>query len=221
MAFQGDKKEGTWLLATAEVKLKNWLVPKVPLWLETYHLTLTTLLWCALIIASSFLARYRIHFLWVVSFSIFGQYITDLLDGEIGRRRNTGLIKWGYYMDHFLDYLFLCSILIGYGLMVADYNKYMLFYILALFGAFMVNSFLSFAATGQFRISYMGVGPTEIRLVFIIVNTLIIFLADKIEIPLVLPYVLAGAAFFLFVTVYQTQKMLWKIDMENKKDAEK
>ncbi len=131
--------------------------------LETYHLTLTTQLWCTLIIAFSFLARYRIHFLWVVSFSIFGQYITDLLDGEIGRRRNTGLIKWGYCMDHFLDYLFLCSILIGYGLMVADYNKYMLFYILALFGAFMVNSFLSFAATGQFRISYMGVGPTEIR----------------------------------------------------------
>lgn len=221
MAFQGDKKEGTWLLAKAEVKLKNWLVPKVPLWLETYHLTLTTLLWCALIIAFSFLARYKIHFLWVVSFSIFGQYITDLLDGEIGRQRNTGLIKWGYYMDHFLDYLFLCSILIGYGLMVADHNKYMLFYILALFGAFMVNSFLSFAATGQFRISYMGVGPTEIRLLFIIVNTLIIFLADKIEIPLVLPYVLAGAAFLLFVTVYKTQKMLWKIDMENKKNAEK
>ncbi|MDD2600445.1 MAG: hypothetical protein PHO37_14680 [Kiritimatiellae bacterium] len=221
MAFQGDKKEGTWLLAKAEGKLKNWLVPKVPLWLETYHLTLTTLLWCALIIAFSFLARYKIHFLWVVSFSIFGQYITDLLDGEIGRQRNTGLIKWGYYMDHFLDYLFLCSILIGYGLMVADHNKYMLFYILALFGAFMVNSFLSFAATGQFRISYMGVGPTEIRLLFIIVNTLIIFLADKIEIPLVLPYVLAGAAFLLFVTVYKTQKMLWKIDMENKKNVEK
>ena len=221
MAFQGDKKEGTWLLAKAEGKLKNWLVPKVPLWLETNHLTLTTLLWCALIIGGSFLAQYKIHFLWLVSFSIFGQYITDLLDGEIGRRRNTGLIKWGYYMDHFLDYLFLCSILIGYGLLVQDHNKYMLFYILALFGAFMVNSFLAFAATGKFKISYMGVGPTEIRLVFIIANTLIIFLYDKIDIPRVLPYVLGGAAFFLFVTVYKTQKMLWKIDMENKKNAEK
>ena len=221
MAFQGDKKEGTWLLAKAEGNLKNWLVPKVPLWLETNHLTLTTLLWCALIIGGSFLAQYKIHFLWLVSFSIFGQYITDLLDGEIGRRRNTGLIKWGYYMDHFLDYLFLCSILIGYGLLVQDHNKYMLFYILALFGAFMVNSFLSFAATGKFKISYMGVGPTEMRLVFIIVNTLIIFLYDKIDIPRVLPYVLGGAAFFLFVTVYKTQKMLWKIDMETKKNAEK
>ncbi|MCF7849023.1 MAG: hypothetical protein K9M45_09250 [Kiritimatiellales bacterium] len=220
MAFHGDKKEGTWLLADAENRLKHWLVPKVPLRVETYHLTLTSLLWCALIIGFSFLARYNIHYLWVVSFSIFGQYITDLLDGEIGRQRNTGLIKWGYYMDHFLDYLFLCSILIGYGLLVEDYNKYMLFYILALFGAFMVNSFLSFAATGAFKISYMKIGPTEVRLIFIIANTLIIFLAHRFQIARVLPMVLAGAVFALFVTVYQTQKALWKIDMENKRDAE-
>jgi archaetidylinositol phosphate synthase len=221
MSFQGDKKDGTWLLANAETRLKNWLVPKVPARIETYHLTMTTVLWCGLIIFFSFLAAYNIHFLWVVSFSIFGQYITDLLDGEIGRRRNTGLIKWGYYMDHFLDYMFLCSILIGYGLMVENYNKYIIFFILALFGAFMVNSFLSFAATGKFRISYMGVGPTEVRVIFILVNTFIIVFGGKFEIPRILPYVLGGAAFALFVTVYQTQKMLWKIDMENKRDAEK
>lgn len=221
MAFKGDKKEGTWLLADAENRLKHWLVPKVPKGVETYHLTLTSLLWCALIIGFSFLARHNVHYLWVVSFSIFGQYITDLLDGEVGRQRNTGLIKWGYYMDHFLDYLFLCSILIGYGLMVEQANQYMIFYILALFGAFMVNSFLSFAATGAFRISYMGIGPTEVRLIFIIANTLIIFLADKFQIARVLPFVLTGAVFALFVTVYQTQKQLWKIDMENKRNAEK
>ena len=48
MAFHGDKNEGTWLLADAENRLKNWLVPKVPKGVETYHLTLTTLLWCAM-----------------------------------------------------------------------------------------------------------------------------------------------------------------------------
>jgi archaetidylinositol phosphate synthase len=221
MVFHGDKKEGTWLLARAEGRLKEWLVPMVPKSIETYHLTLTTLLWCALIILFSFLARFRVQFLWVVSFSIFGQYITDLLDGEIGRRRNTGLVKWGYYMDHFLDYLFLCSIIIGYGLMVEDQNKYLLFYILALFGAFMVNSFLSFAATGAFKISYMGIGPTEVRAIFILINTFIIFFSHRFDHALVLPYVLAGATFALFATVYQTQKQLWKIDMENKRNAEK
>jgi phosphatidylglycerophosphate synthase len=221
MAFKGDQKEGRWLLADGEEKLKQWLLPMVPKWLETYHLTLLTIPWCLLIIACSFLAQYNIHFLWVVSLMIFAQYITDLLDGAIGRQRNTGLVKWGYYMDHFLDYIFLCSILIGYGLMVEDHNKFFLFYILMLFGAFMVNSFLSFAATGAFRISYMGIGPTEVRLIFILLNTFIIFFHEKFNMSLLLPIVLWGATFMLFVTVYQTQKGLWKIDMEAKRNAEK
>lgn len=221
MAFKGDQKEGRWLLADGEEKLKQWLLPKVPLWLETYHLTLLTIPWCLLIILFSFLARFNVHFLWVVSLMIFAQYITDLLDGAVGRSRNTGLVKWGYYMDHFLDYIFLCSILIGYGLMTEDHNKYLLFYILALFGAFMVNSFLSFAATGAFRISYMKIGPTEVRLIFIIVNTVIIFFHNSFDMQLLLPFVLAGATFALFVTVFQTQKNLWKVDMEAKRHAEK
>jgi len=221
MTFKGDQKEGRWLLADGEEKLKQWLVPKVPGRIETYHLTLSTIPWCLMIILCSFLSRYNVHFLWVVSVMIFAQYITDLLDGAIGRERNTGLVKWGYYMDHFLDYIFLCSILIGYGLMTEDHNKYMLFYILMLFGAFMVNSFLSFAATGKFRISYMGIGPTEMRLVFILVNTFIIFFHERFNMSLLLPIVLTGATFALFVTVYQTQKELWKIDMEAKNNAEK
>ena len=99
-------------------------------------------------------------------------------------------------------------------------SRYMLFYILALFGAFMVNSFLSFAATGAFKISYMKIGPTEVRLIFIIANALIIIFADNFEIARVLPFVLVGATFALFVTVYQTQKQLWKIDMETKEREE-
>lgn len=221
MAFQGDKKVGRWLLADGEEKLKQWLLPMVPKRVETYHLTLSTILWCLMIILFSFLSRYNVHCLWVVSLMIFAQYITDLLDGAIGRQRNTGLVKWGYYMDHFLDYIFLCSILIGYGLMTEDHNKYLLLYILMLFGAFMVNSFLSFAATGKFKISYQGIGPTEMRLVFILVNTFIIFFHDSFNMSLLLPIVLVGATFALFATVYQTQKELWAIDMEAKRNAEK
>lgn len=220
MAFQGDKKVGRWLLADAEDRLKRWLLPKVPRRVETYHLTLSTLVWNTGILAFSFLARYKIHFLWLVSLMIVAQYLTDLLDGAVGRARNTGLVKWGYYMDHFLDYLFLCSILIGYGLMIEDHNKYLLFYILALFGGFMVNSFLSFAATGKFQISYMGIGPTEIRLAFIGVNTFIILLHKRFNMALLLPVALVGATFGLFVVVYRTQKELWRIDMEAKRDAE-
>ena len=219
MAFQGDTKTGHSLLHGIETKFKNWLLPKVPRRVETYHLTLTTLLWCALIILFSFLANYNMHFLWIVSASIFAQYVTDLLDGAIGRQRNTGLVKWGYYMDHFLDYLFLCSILIGYSLMLPNQFKYILFFILALFGAFMANSFLSFAATNEFRISYMGIGPTEVRLIFMAVNTLLILCPGTYAVR-ALPFILGFSAFGLFVTVYRTQKVIWDIDMKAKEDGE-
>ncbi len=219
MVFGGDKKFGKSILYTSETKLKNWLVPMVPKCIETYHLTLTTVLWSLLIIVFSFLARYIIGWLWVVSLMIVFQYLTDLLDGEIGRRRNTGLIKWGFYMDHFLDYIFLFSILIGYSFILPNQFNYILFFIMAMFGAFMVNSFLSFAATNEFKISYLGIGPTEIRLIFIVVNTLLIIF-NKTYMAAALPYVLTFSAFGLFVVIFKTQKYLWKVDMAQKKNEQ-
>jgi len=219
-AFAGDKKVGRSLLAGSEDVLKAWLLPMVPKWLETYHLTLSTVIWSLLIVLFSFLARFNIKWMWLTSLMIVFQYITDLLDGAVGRKRNTGLIKWGYYMDHFLDYIFLCSILIGYSMLVRDYNKYVLFFVLALFGAYMVNSFLSFAATNEFKIAYLGIGPTEIRLIFIIANALLILSKNNMMVERAIPFVLGFSAFGLFITVYRTQEMLWRIDMKNKEGGE-
>ena len=214
MTFSGDKKVGQSLLAPWENHLKAFLLPLVPKRVETYHLTLSTLIWCLFILIFSFFARYDIRWLWGVSLMIFLQYITDLLDGAIGRQRNTGLIKWGYYMDHFLDYLFLCSILIGYGFLLPDHYQYLLFFVLALFGAFMVNSFLAFATTDEFKIAYLKIGPTEIRLIFIMINTILVF-TGKASLLKAIPCVLTFSTFGLFVTIFRTQKRIWQIDMEN------
>jgi phosphatidylglycerophosphate synthase len=215
MVFQGDKKFGRSLLADPEERLKQWLLPKVPSWLETYHLTTMTVLWSILVLLFSFLARHNVHWMWLTSLMIVMQYLTDLLDGAVGRQRDTGLVKWGFYMDHLLDYIFLCSMLIGYGYLFPQHYGFLLLLVLMVFGAFMVNSFLSFAATNQFRIAYMGIGPTEIRLAFIVVNALICFVSPA-YVRAALPYVLGFAVFGLFVTVVRTQKELWDADMKEK-----
>ena len=215
MTFSGDKKVGRSLLAPLEDHLKAWLLPMVPKTVETYHLTLSTLIWCFFILVFSFFARYHIRWLWIVNLMIFLQYITDLLDGAVGRLRNTGLVKWGYYMDHFLDFIFLCSILVGYGFLLPDQYKYLLFFVLALFTAFMVNSFLAFAATNAFRIAYFKIGPTEIRLIFILINILLIIFG-KTSLLRSLPAVLVISTFGLIVTVFRTQKQIWNIDMRNR-----
>lgn len=215
MKFAGDKKTGKNILHFPETWLKNKLVPFVPKCIETYHLTLTTILWSILVLVFSFLALKNIQWLWGVCLMIFLQYITDLLDGEIGRQRNTGLIKWGYYMDHFLDYIFLCAMVGGFFIILPVEYKLYQFFILALFGGFMVNSFLAFASTNKFKISYFGIGPTEVRIGFIFVFIMHIFFGQTFMAK-GLPYLLIFSAIGLIINVYITQKYIWKIDMQNK-----
>ncbi|MDO8617830.1 MAG: hypothetical protein Q7N87_03035 [Candidatus Uhrbacteria bacterium] len=217
-AFSGDKKVGQSLLHSLEQKAIAWTVPKIPHGIETYHLTLTTIPICIFILLFSYLAKNDLRWLWGVSVMILAQYITDSLDGSLGRYRQTGLIKWGYYMDHFLDYIFLCSILTGYSLMLPDAFKDLQFFLLIIFGAFMVNAYLAFAATNEFRISYLGVGPTEVRLIFIAVNTLLILLG-RTHLARLLPFVLIFSFLGLCMVVYQTQKRIWNMDMEQKRST--
>lgn len=193
----------------------DWLVPKVPRGLETYHLTMLTVVWSIGIVIASILARENIHWLWLVSAFIALQYLSDALDGAVGRFRDTGLVKWGFYMDHFLDYMFLASIIVGYGLVLQDIPWYWFMSMLVLGGAFMTNMFLSFAATNEFQISALGIGPTEMRLFFILVNAGIVLLGTA-WVQISLPFVLAALTTVLVGLVFKTSKQLWRLDMEQK-----
>ena len=214
--FDGGKKIGVSILGRMEKRIINWLSPKVPSWIRSHHLTLASIPISILIIVFSFLARENDAYLWGVSAMIAIQWLTDSLDGAVGRLRNEGLVRWGYYMDHFLDYIFLTSILVGYMILLPDHFKYLQFFILAIFGAFMVNSYLALSATGRFRISHLGIGPTEIRLIFILVNTMLFFFG-KTYLAGTLPYVLGFSVLALCFVVYRTQKEIWGLDMSDRK----
>ena len=213
--FGGDKKVGRSLLSKPENRLKQWAVPKIPAGIETYHLTLMTLVWSLVNVIAAFYAKANLEVLWQVSLMIVLQYLTDLFDGEVGRQRNTGLIKWGYYMDHFLDYVFLCSLVfVSYMISPAGLAIWY-FALLIVLGGYMVNSFLSFSATNEFQIYYYGFGPTEMRVVFILINTFIIFWGtDRFDV--LLPGTVILCLFGLVINTYQIQKKLWQLDMQAK-----
>jgi hypothetical protein len=88
--------------------------------------------------------------------------------------------------------------------------------LLIITGGFIVNSYLGFAATNRFRIYYFGLGPTEMRLLFIIINTVIIFTGTD-HFTYTVPLACAVSLIALIVTVFHTGDALWKIDMENNK----
>jgi hypothetical protein len=95
-----------------------------------------------------------------------------------------------------------------------------LFLVLAVFGGFMVNSFLAFAATGRFHISHGKLGPTEFRLALVIVNALAAVYGTRLM-GKSLPYVAAGGFVTLCLLVYRTQRELRQLDMEHKRRAQR
>jgi phosphatidylglycerophosphate synthase len=192
--FGGDKKlPMRTLLAKYERKLIDSNVHRFPKWIEGYHLTLMTIPLSAGLIVFGYLAQRNYNWLWLSSLMMVLQWFTDCFDGALGRFRDTGIPKWGFFMDHFLDFVFMCSIFIGYSFLA------------------------SFGATGEFKITYLWAGPTEIRIWFIVLNCLIIILGTG-WIEKVLVYILIGSIVFLCIVVYRTQKYIWNIDMQDKRE---
>ena len=143
--FGGAFKKGESILGPWEKAFVLRWVNRIPNWLETYHLTLLTLVWTGLVIFCAWKVRVsgQILWFWGVSVAIALQYLTDLFDGAVGRTRNTGLVKWGFYMDHFLDFVFQSALIIAYA-MIAPIDQdleWWFFAILAITSGYMVNSF--------------------------------------------------------------------------------
>jgi phosphatidylglycerophosphate synthase len=213
--FPGATKTNTSFLTPLERRLAIRVLPRIPSWLQTYHLTMMTLLWSALILLFSYMAASDLHWLWMVSLMVFLQYVTDHYDGKLGKYRNTGLVRWGYYMDHLLDYLFLSSIIIGYSFLLPDKSRYQILIMLAIFAGYQINTFLSFAATERLHISFLKLGPTEFRLAVIIINALLVEFGTR-KMVNGLKYVNIGAAVVLAIIVYRSHKLIWELDMKEK-----
>ncbi|MBC8481791.1 MAG: CDP-alcohol phosphatidyltransferase family protein [Planctomycetes bacterium] len=215
--FNGDKKAPMKsLLAKCERKFIESSITKFPPWIQGYHLTLMTIPLSIGLIAFGYLASNNLNWLWLSSLMLFLQWFTDSFDGALGRHRDTGIPKWGFYMDHFLDFVFMSSVFLGYSFLFDGLNKTLIFFMVPAFGCLMVSSFLAFGATGEFKITYLRTGPTEVRASFIILNILITILdTGFLEKTLIYIFIIFFTA--LCVVIYRTQKYIWKIDMQSKR----
>lgn len=208
-------KRGTWFLKYVEIKFVKWLLPMVPSWLETYHLTLMTFGWMILGLLGGFFAQFDQKFLFLISIGVIGQYITDILDGAVGRQRDTGLVKWGFYMDHLLDFCFACSVVVAYWFLVPTEKLFLLFLTFIFATAYFVQMVLYANVSKEFKIDTVGIGPTEIRLLFVFVNTVAAFMSKNIFIYLVQLSLVLSIAIVL-LSVCRNQKKLWYMDMQIK-----
>lgn len=214
--MSGRKRIFSSYLQPFEQKLIEVWVPKVPRQIETHHLTVMTLVFSALAIVVGYLSKGEKLFLILNSLLIILQYMTDILDGAVGRYRETGLVRWGFYMDHLFDYVFACSLVISYST-AYQFPLEIVFILLLVASGYFVHEFLMASAYGKLNISgYYGFGPTEIR-VFAVIGGLVL--------PFVPFEIVLGSAgvlgiffgLFFIQLIYRSQKKLWMMDMGRKK----
>ncbi len=113
--------------------------------------------------------------LFVASLGFVINWFGDSLDGTLARYRNMSRPNYGYYTDHAIDGLTTLLVFAGIGLSgMARFDVSLI----ALSGwlLLMLQVYLKTHATGVFEMTSIKIGPTEMRLVIILLNTVVFFI---------------------------------------------
>src|ERR1044072_5596553 len=108
--------------------------------------------------------------LWVASALLVVHWLGASLDGTLARVRGIQRPRSAYYLDHLVDAGATAAIGIGLGL-----SPYMLLsigtLIVVAYLVLSINVYLESQAFGRFSIGYGLIGPTEVRVLLIGLNT--------------------------------------------------
>lgn len=160
-------RENSGLLAAVEKRALLWIARRLPAGINSDHLSALGL--GAMVAAGLSFAAFQFT-PWAaagVLVSLVANWFGDSLDGTVARVRGQQRPRYGFYVDHVIDLAgttFLLAGLACSGLMTP------LAAALVLAGYLLVSAetYLATCAAGVFRMSFLGVGPTELRVVLAI-----------------------------------------------------
>lgn len=165
----------TSILNAAEKKVLVWLAERQPRWMTSDILTLIGFLGAVIIAAGFILTSRNINYLWLASFGLLVNWYGDSLDGTLARVRQRQRPLYGYYLDHTMDGINESLMFIGAGLSSLMHLS-LAMGILLLYLLLTVNVSINAHLRKEFKLTYAKLGPTEFRLIVVIVNTLFIFI---------------------------------------------
>jgi archaetidylinositol phosphate synthase len=160
------------LLAGGEGRLLEWIARRLPARVMPDHMTALGVLAAAGIAAAYLLSNGDKAWLWAASALLVVHWLGDSLDGTLARVRKIERPRYGYYLDHLVDAVATALIGIGLGLSPWMLLSVGLLIVIA-YLVLSINTYLETYAFGVFTLGYGRLGPTEVRLVLIVLNTLI------------------------------------------------
>jgi archaetidylinositol phosphate synthase len=162
------------LLGPLERPALQWLAAHMPKWVKPDTCTIFGAVGAVVIFASYAMSNYDRNFLWLASLGFVINWFGDSLDGTLARFRHIERPIYGFYIDHTTDAVNEMMIILGLGL-----TPFVSFHVASLtLIAYLLLSLLVFirtCVTGEFKISYSRLGPTEIRVLAILLNTVMFF----------------------------------------------
>jgi len=165
-------RELRFLLAAPERRALRWIAGRLPARVLPDHLTLLGVVAAAGIAAAYALSNVSSGWLWVASALLIVHWLGDSLDGTLARVRGIERPRYGYYLDHLVDAVATACIGIGLGL-----SPLMLvalgFGVVVGYLVLSINTYLETQALGTFALGYGRIGPTEMRVALIAVNTVL------------------------------------------------
>jgi archaetidylinositol phosphate synthase len=168
----GSPRRKQFLLARAEARALAWIASRLPARVMPDHMTALGVLAAVGIAAAYLLANVHPAWLWAASALLVVHWLGDSLDGTLARVRGTERPRYGYYLDHLVDAL--ATALIGLGLGLSPYMLLSVGLLIVIaYLILSINTYLETQAFGVFALGYGGIGPTEVRLLLIALNTAI------------------------------------------------
>ena len=156
------------VLAAAEKRTLIYIAERLPRAVNSDHLSAVGL--AAMLGAGLSFAAYRVSPPWaalgVVGF-LAANWFGDSLDGTVARVRQQQRPRYGFYVDHVIDLAGSTLLLSGLafsGLM----NPLIAASLLCAYLLVSAETYLATHASGVFRMSFMGFGPTELRILIAI-----------------------------------------------------
>lgn len=155
--------------ATAERRALAWLAPRVPDRVTSDHLTLLGFVSTAAAGAFYAASGHEPRLLLLVNLALLLNWLGDSLDGTLARFRGLERPRFGYYVDHVADAFGALFMLVGLALSGLMHPLVAAAVLVAYF-LLAIETYLAAHTIGAFKISWGGIGGTELRILLAGVN---------------------------------------------------